>query len=804
MKNKNLPGAALLRMKAEEQFKMKHSKRVATLTESGIKKLLYELEVHQIELELQNQELQLAIDKANTATDLYDFSPSGYFTLEPDGIISQMNFSGARLLGLECSFLVNRNIRTFISPDTLPVINDFLQKVFETNSKVICEVRLLFKGNPSAFVHLEGYFSANVQKCLVTAVDITRQKQAELELLKEKHQFKTIIDASPVSIWFKDSQNNFIRINEAAARIAKRPVKEVEGRSADEIFPSESVNYYIDDLEVINSGNSKLGIIEPAIINGVTTWVRTDKIPWCDTEGNIAGIIAFALDITDRIGAEVALRENEVLLRTLVQAIPDLIWLKDSKGVYLSCNTMFERFFGAKEIEIVGKTDYDFVDRELADFFREHDRKAMKAGKSISNEEWITFADDGHRALLDTTKTPMYDSEGMLIGVLGIAHDITKRKQADEKIKTLGKAIEQGPSSIVITNADGKIEFVNDKFTQMTQYQLEDVKGKNPRIFNPGRLPGNEFEALWETLRRGNTWKGEVLNRRKDKSEFWEDISISALMNDDGTISNYILIMDDITEKKQMMDDLISGKEKAEESDRLKTAFLATMNHELRTPLNHILGFSELIMSGVTPEDDVSFASSIQSSGQSLLSIIEGVFDLAIVEQEHIKLREQTFSLMDHFMESKASFDNILINSGKNENICLVFKPDTRWLTSYVTADRSKINQVLTNLFKNAVKFTHQGKIEFGYKVENESHLMFYVKDTGIGIPVDKQCVIFDFFRQGDDSSKRVYGGIGIGLAISQKITNILNGELKVASEPGTGSTFSLTIPVELSENKGG
>jgi len=549
MKNKNSPGAALLRQKAEEQFKKKHSKSAVTLTESGIKKLLYELEVHQIELEMQNQELQLAIDKANTATALYNFSPSGYFTLEPDGIISQLNLSGAKLLGSECSFLVNRNIRTFISPDSLPVVNGFLQKVLETNSKVTCEVRLLSNGHASSFVHLEGYFSTNEQKCLVTALDIT------------------------------------------------------------------------------------------------------------------------------------------------------------------------------------------------------------------------------------------------------------KRKQADEKIKTLGKAIEQGPSSIVITNADGNIEFINDKFTQMTQYQLDDVKGRKPRIFNPGRLPGNEFEALWETLQKGNTWKGEVLNRRKDKSEFWEDISISALMNADGTICNYILIMDDITEKKQMMDDLIAGKEIAEESDRLKTAFLATMNHELRTPLNHILGFSELIMSGVAPEDNVSFASSIQSSGQSLLSIIEGVFDLALVEQEHIKLREQTFSLMDHFMENKASFDNILINSGKNENICLVFKPDTRWLTSYVTTERSKINQVLTNLFKNAVKFTHQGTIEFGFKVEKESYLTYFVKDSGIGIPMEKQSIIFDLFRQGDDSITRAFCGIGIGLAISQKITKILKGELTVVSELGAGSTFSLTIPVELSEN---
>jgi PAS domain S-box-containing protein len=122
------------------------------------------------------------------------------------------------------------------------------------------------------------------------------------------------------------------------------------------------------------------------------------------------------------------------LLRTLVGAIPDLIWLKDPEGVYLACNPMFERFFGAREAEIVGKTDYDFVDRELADYFREHDRKAMFAGGPSVNQEWVTFADDGHRALLETIKTPMRDGGGRLIGVLGIARDITANHESQEQL----------------------------------------------------------------------------------------------------------------------------------------------------------------------------------------------------------------------------------------------------------------------------------------------------------------------------------------------------------------------------------
>jgi PAS domain S-box-containing protein len=175
--------------------------------------------------------------------------------------------------------------------------------------------------------------------------------------------------------------------------------------------------------------------------DGVVHNVIFHKATFPNMDGSVGGLIGGILDITDSKRAEEALRDSEGRLHTLVQTIPDLIWQKDKDGVYRLCNTMFERFFGAREADIVGKTDYDFVDRELADSFREHDRKAMAAGKTTSNEEWITFADDGHRVFLDTIKTPVYDSQGTLIGVLGIGRDITDRMAVERIRKALGATI---------------------------------------------------------------------------------------------------------------------------------------------------------------------------------------------------------------------------------------------------------------------------------------------------------------------------------------------------------------------------
>ncbi len=247
----------------------------------------------------------------------------------------------------------------------------------------------------------------------------------------------------------------------------------------------------------------------------------------------------------------------------------------------------------------------------------------------------------------------------------------------------------------------------------------------------------------------------------------------------------------------KVKEELIIEKEKAEESDQLKSAFLASMNHELRTPLNHIMGFSQLITKAKSQNEILNYATLIYNSGDVLLTMIQDIFDLAIADQGILQPRVQTVNCAEHFKRNRDYLENLLALSGKQDVVELVFSPASISENLIITIDVGKVNQVLSNLFSNAIKFTHTGKIEFGFQLLSENLIQYYVKDTGIGIAAEKQEIIYDFFRQGDISNTRIYKGIGIGLAISKKATEIMNGKLILDSAEGKGSSFYLELPCE-------
>ncbi len=292
-----------------------------------------------------------------------------------------------------------------------------------------------------------------------------------------------------------------------------------------------------------------------------------------------------------------------------------------------------------------------------------------------------------------------------------------------------------------------------------------------------------------------NTLMGFIGFDSIKKEKVWDESDIRMLK---AVAVNLAMALESVNSIKE----LIIARDKAEESNRLKSAFLATINHELRTPLNHIIGFSDLLHGISVSKDQVEFAELIHNSGLHLLGLIEDIFSLALVEKGAVNIRQDTFTGMDIFTENKKLLEDILYHSGKNDKIRLRYSPDRSLLLKMLVADRSKINMVMNQLLRNAVKFTEEGFIEFGFYKDDNSSVSFYVSDTGIGISDELKEYVFDFFRQGEDSYSRRHEGLGIGLAIAKRVSVAMKGNLDLESKPGVGSLFTLRVPVLIEDEE--
>jgi PAS domain S-box-containing protein len=499
-------------------------------------------------------------------------------------------------------------------------------------------------------------------------------------------------------------------------------------------------------------------------------------------------------DITERKKRENELIDSEIRRRTLLQTIPDLIWSKNIEGIYLACNTTFEQFFGATEADIIGKTDYDFIDRELADFFRENDRTAMAAGGPTTNEEWITFADDGRKVFLETIKAPMYDAGNKLIGVLGIGRDITKRNMAENALLEseikYRSFFENSMDAILLTNIEGKLISVNQAACSLFGYSEDELirlsKSEVENMMDP-RLAS----LLSERAMKGKV-RGELKFYRKDRTQFAAEVSSSVFKNSKGNELASMIIRD-ITERKRAEKELIEAKENAEKSDQLKSAFLANMSHEIRTPMNGILGFTELLKEPMlTGEEQKEYIGIIEKSGARMLNLINDIISISKVESGQMEINVSILDI-NHLIEDTYTFFK---PEADQKKIKLHFKNSLHENEAVIKTDPEKVSAILLNLLKNAIKFTKTGSIEFGYLLK-AGFLEFYVKDTGIGVRPEQKIIIFERFRQGSESLIRNYEGAGLGLSISKGYVEILGGKIWVETNE------EARLNVELIENKG-
>jgi PAS domain S-box-containing protein len=383
---------------------------------------------------------------------------------------------------------------------------------------------------------------------------------------------------------------------------------------------------------------------------------------------------------------------------------------------------------------------------------------------------------------------------------LKLARDIEERKAMEKALREsedlYRQVLQTSPDGIALVDMKGNMLYISPKAKQLFGYP-EDHETKGLCIFDfiePSDLT-KAIANVTEIFHHNNSNSGIYTMVRRDNSTFIAEIN-SATVNDyQGHNKAMISVIRDVSERKKVEEELIKAKNKAEESDRLKSAFLANMSHEIRTPMNGIIGFANLLKDGDTTQAErLEYSEIINQNGNLLLKLIDDILDIARIESGQLNIVEKPCYL-DQLLYDKYLFFKTFVETNYNKNLRLILKLPEYKIEHQIIADRARIDQVLTNLISNAIKFTDQGYIEFGYILESPAQLKFYVRDTGIGLASEKQTVIFDRFRQADESQSRIYGGAGLGLAISSNLIKLMGGTMWVESEEGKGSIFYFTIP---------
>ena len=369
---------------------------------------------------------------------------------------------------------------------------------------------------------------------------------------------------------------------------------------------------------------------------------------------------------------------------------------------------------------------------------------------------------------------------------------IDKINKAEEDILKLAKAIEKSPIGVLITSPEGIIEYVNNSQCKLTGYTNTELKGQSPEIFYSIEQNPELYDDLWSTIKSGKTWKGQLLNKTKNGELFWCEMTIISFKNENGEIENFISYSEDISERKEMILNLENALKQAKESDLLKSAFLANMSHEIRTPMNGILGFSDLL-NDTTLTDLVraNYISIIKKSGLRMLNLVNNLIDISKIESGQTKVINTEFNL-DLLLRDVFNFFE---EEAKSKKLQLTLNIEQAQEDRIIYSDRFKINDIITNLVKNALKFTDKGSLSFGYTI-CDNLIEFFVSDTGIGIPEDRKSAIFDRFVQADVLDSRADQGAGLGLSISKAYVELLGGAIQVKSSENFGSTFNFTIPL--------
>lgn len=645
---------------------------------------------------------------------------------------------------------------------------------------------------------------------LAVGFDITARKDAEDALVASEQRYRALFEGSPDGILVME-HDRLVECNESALTLFGCARNALIGATPAQFSPPEQ-----PDGSSSEEGVRQRSATALAGIRQVFEWrhARLDGTEF-DTEVSLTAfecdgrrlLQSVVRDVTERKRIQDALRYSEEKFSRAFSASPSgLVISRKSDGTILDVNASWGEITGYSRAESVGRRS-----TELQMFADIADRPRLmrlldEAQGSVTTEVMIRCKSGQLRDVLLSAEEFAVDGEPCL---LTNVQDITEHKAAEQEVRRLSLAVEQSPESIVITNLDANIEYVNEAFVRCTGYTREEAIGRNPRVLQSGRTPNETYQALWRDLCAGKTWRGEFYNKRKDGTDYVESAIVLPIRQLDGRVTHYLAIKEDITERKQLetelarhrdhLEQLVAertaelavAKEAAEAANRAKSYFLANMSHEIRTPMNAIVGFSHLLRRRISSPKERNWLDKLDGAAHHLLAIINDILDLSKIESGKLTLEDVDFHSAVFLRELVA------LMNGRFRAKKIRLRVDSEGLPASLRGDITRLRQALLNYLTNALKFTEHGEVTLQARVIESvgpEHLIrFAVTDTGIGISPQRAAGLFEPFVQADNSTTRKYGGTGLGLAITHRLAQLMGGDTGMESQPGVGSTFWFT-----------
>lgn len=533
-------------------------------------------------------------------------------------------------------------------------------------------------------------------------------------------------------------------------------------------------------------------------------WIKHTAQPVREPgEKRINTVYGACVDITAQKLTKEELSESLDTYRSLIGALNEGILRTNEDGKIVSANKGAEIIFDETRKELKGQSllsglwnmvdeDYQPLAPNDTPFY-----KTLTEGKALNNSIVGIYNKNNMLKWVAINTQPYYRNDSVS-GIVVSIYDVTDQKKAQEELYFLSLVAQQTTSSVTITDPQHKIMWVNAAFTKLTGYSLEEATGKNPKELLTGPKTDMDVHAeIGETIKNLRSGQFYNYNYKKNGDGYWVEIFIDPMYDAKGKHLGFIAVQNDISEHFERELELKRAKEKAEEASKLKTNFLANLSHELRTPMNGILSYTDILRRDAKDENQIKMLDTVYVSGQRLLETLNLLLDLSLVETNRQEIRKVLMQPSQHIEETLRTFERLALKKG----IFLRFVNEGDSLLAEL--DERMFNTIVSSIISNAVKFTVNGGVTVTLKkavLNDEEHVMIVVEDTGVGIPKDKEKIIFEEFRQASEGLSRGFEGTGLGLTITKRFVALLNGTIDFTSEEGLGTTFSVSFPLYKGE----